>query len=185
MQSRKKLSSFQIYIYGVCMKFQNLVFLGFAAAALVACGGGGGSTAPAVAAAAVAADVADKYVGTWSVCVANTASNIKETLVFTKTSATSASYTFKQDTYPNSTCAGAPNPGTYNESGTLIYSGTKAVGADTVDKFDISVVTPSASTNKDIGTVSGTTLKLGNNSAALDANGYPNTFDTVYVYNKQ
>lgn len=167
------------------MKFIKLAVLPIVAVTLLACGGGGGGSSAPVAVAVVAVVVADKYIGTWAACVATAASNTKETFVFAKTSATSSSYIFKQDSYPNSTCAGTPNPGTFTETGTIIYSGTKTIGTDTVDKFDISVVTPSASSNKGIGIVSGSTLKLGDNSGALDANGYPNTYDSVYVYTKQ
>ena len=80
---------------------------------LVACGGGGDSapssatsastpTQPVVAPVqpGAAADVADKYVGTWTVCVAGTApapgSSTKEVQTFTKASATSTAYSATQ-----------------------------------------------------------------------------------------
>jgi hypothetical protein len=163
------------------MKFQKLVLLVSMASALVACGGGGDT-------AVANADVVDKYVGTWVACIVDQSTkttSIRETFVYTKTNATSASVSYKEDTYPNLTCAGTTAPRTFSSSGAVTYVGTKVVGADTVDKYDAVVTTPSARTFKDISFVQGNTLRLGNTASGFDANGYTNTLSTVEVFAKQ
>jgi hypothetical protein len=168
--------------YKVNMKFSKVVFLTVATATLVACGGGGGSSSPAA-----TADVVDKYVGTWVACVASGASSIKETNIEVKANTTTLSYTFIQESFSNTTCSGVANAGTYTETGTINFVGTKTVGADTVDKVVGTIITPaaSASTAKSISLVSGNTLRIGTDSSPDDAEGFPTALDTVYVYIKQ
>jgi hypothetical protein len=162
------------------MKFASFLSSLLASAALVACGGGGSST-PSTA--IPSGDVADKYIGTWAVCVPDLVMQpaaSKFIFTFTKTSATSVSFLLKQETHNNSSCAGAA-PST-NTTGTFKFAGTKAVGADVADKIDV-VTTIPAGGGKDLGFVSGNTMKLGDESS--DANGYPNALDTVNVFVKQ
>lgn len=147
--------------------------------ALVACGGGGGDAAPAPAAVS-----ADKYVGTWIHCEATgTSTSIKNTLIFTKTAATSLGYTAQEQSYTASaTCTGTNTSS--NQTGSITIVGTKVIAADTVEKIDVAISTPVAGSDKDIALVAGTTLKLGNDTV-LDANGYPTALDNAFIFAKQ
>jgi hypothetical protein len=148
-------------------------------ATLVACGGGSSSGTPAATTAVV-----DKYVGVWVNCAATgTNTSSKTTLSFIKISATSGSYTAQDQSYSASTvCAGTNT--TSSQTGTMTHVGTTVVGADTVDKIDLAIKTPVASNEKDIALISGTTLKLGDNTT-LDASGYPTALDAAFPFTKQ
>ena len=152
---------------------------------LVACGGGGSST-PAQT--PVVADVTDKYVGTWTVCVPNApAASVgatKEVINWKKTSATVATYDFTQTSYANTTCAGTPTS-TNTSTGTDTFVGTKLIGSTSVDKISVIDSTAPTTTLKGISTVVGNLLKTGDGNSPLDAEGYPTALDTVYIYTKQ
>jgi hypothetical protein len=166
------------------MKFSYFALLAVATAALTACGGGGGSSNPAQPA-EVAADAVDKYVGTWVACVAGTATtSTKETLVYTKASASSANVTFTQTSHTGTTCAGNSTNGAYTTTSVATLAGTKAIGTSTADKINIKAVNPAGPDEKDISIIEGNTLKLGDDTM-IDADGYPKAFENVYVYTKQ
>jgi hypothetical protein len=169
--------------YKVNMKFSKAVFLTVATATLVACGGGGGSSSPA------AADVVDKYVGTWVACVARSAPSTgayKESVTYTKTGPSAVSFAFKQESFASADCTGTPTATPFSQSGTAVLKGTKVVGADTVDKFEETITSVPTSLNKEIAFISGNALKLSDTSSTnFDADGYPTVLDNVYVYIKQ
>jgi hypothetical protein len=135
----------------------------------------------------IAADVADKYSGAWTLCFADSPSTyVKRTLAFTKHSATSAKYTLREDRFALNTCSGLPTAaGIYNQAGTVTFTGTKVVGTNTVDKISIDVSTPSISTQKNIGFVTGNQLKLGDLNSTKDPGGYPAVLDMLFSYDHQ
>lgn len=159
------------------MQSTSILSILMAAVALTACGGGGDST-PAgvagVAAVAAVADVASKYVGTWVGPCENNGNNTstKETIVLTKTSNTTVSNAATDINYSASaTCTGANT--TANSSQVLTFAGTKLVGADTVDLVNTVNVPPGTSSGKNILLVNGATIRVGDQSGAKDAAGYP------------
>jgi hypothetical protein len=167
------------------MKFYKLSLLSLVAATLVACGGGGDS-APAA--------NADKYVGSWAICVPTTSTTNgvlsgRATYVFAKTTETALSVSLDYTFYGTTNCAGsASTTSTGVATGTVNLNGTKTVGTDTVDRLNFALTSKvDAELNgpfKDIGLISGNTLKFGASSAA-DAEGYPTAIDSTGVFTKQ
>ena len=173
------------------MQSTSILSILMAAVALTACGGGGDST-PAgvagVAAVAAVADVASKYVGTWVGPCENNGNNTstKETIVLTKTSNTTVSNAATDTNYSASaTCTGANT--TANSSQVLTFAGTKLVGADTVDLVNTVNVPPGTSSGKNILLVNGATIRVGDQSGAKDAAGYPTVLlpASTLVFTKQ
>ncbi len=147
-----------------------------AAAALTACGGGGGGggdDAPA--------DAIDKYVGTWSNCFADSGVSARLTATFTKTSANSGNYTLTAVGYPTANCIGtSPSGATATDTGTAALQGTKAIGAETVDKVLFTSTTDGP--ERQVVLIRNQQLVLGlsaDDGGAVDAEGYPNTLDNV------
>jgi hypothetical protein len=164
------------------IKFFSVIIL---SASLAACGGG--SDAPA---APATADVADKYVGTWSKCTGITpTTSFKVTVVATKTSATSIAYTYTDLDFATVNCSGASTP-SYSEEGTVAYKGTKTIGADTVDMGEGTITKDSEPTSteprveKDISLVAGNALYFGDD-ATLGADGYPTAIFKAFGLIKQ
>lgn len=163
-----------------------------ATAVLVACGGGGDDSGSSSSDSSGLADVADKYVGTWVMCVAgypSSADSTKVTMVGTKTAATSISYTYNESEHLGSTaCAGTGTPG-YSELGSIEYTGSKTVGTDVVDMGEATITSDNDSSTseprieKDISLVSGTTLYYGDDSVGAD--GYPTALFTLLSFTKQ
>jgi hypothetical protein len=174
------------------MKFASIFSSVIASVYLVACGGGGSNTAATTntAATAISGDVVDKYIGTWTTCTsfpgAGFEASQKLKFVFTKKTATTLSYILTSDTYVGAGCTSRPDAGGgYQEIGEFAFVGTKIIEADkTVDKLNITAVTPVASNHKDIGAVNGTLLYLGD-IGPVDSSGYPTALDTVDVLIKQ
>lgn len=172
-----------VTFYERFMKFNYFALLAVATAALTACGGGGSSETAQQP--VVTADAVDKYMGTWVACVAGTATtSTKETLVYTKASATSANVTFTQTSHAGTACAGSPTGSVYTVTSVATLAGTKTVGTSTADKVNITPVSPAGPDEKDISIIEGNTLKLGDETM-LDTDGYPKAFENVYVYIKQ
>jgi hypothetical protein len=172
-----------VTFYERFMKFNYFALLAVATAALTACGGGGSSETAQQP--VVTADAVDKYMGTWVACVAGTATtSTKETLVYTKASATSANVTFTQTSHAGTTCAGNSTNGVYTATSVATLAGTKTIGTSTADKINIKAVSPAGPDEKDISIIEGNTLKLGDETM-LDTDGYPRAFENVYVYTKQ
>ena len=151
-------------------------------ALVTACGGGGSSSdAPATPTPTppVVATDSSRYVGTWAQCHSTGATtSARETIVITAPSATTVAFTQTETTYASLNCAGAA-AATTTSTGTGVFVGTKTVGADTVDKVN---VTQRTTTNKQILLVTATTLKTGkgaNDGGVVDADGYPTTLETV------
>jgi hypothetical protein len=118
-------------------------------------------------------------------CVAGTATtSTKETLVYTKASASSANVTFTQTSHAGTACAGNSTNGAYTTTSVATLAGTKTIGTSTADKINIKAVNPSGPDEKDISIIEGSTLKLGDDTM-IDADGYPKAFETAYVYTKQ
>lgn len=171
------------------MSIKTILFTVICSSALAACGGGGDS---GTAATPTTTDVADKYVGTWAMCVASGASTSSRiVLVGTKTSATSISYTYNETEYSASTaCTGSSAAG-YSEQGNIVYRGSKVIGSDTVDLGEGTVTAnndPSDTeprVEKDISLVSGNTVYFGDDNAALDTDGYPTALFKTMGFNKQ
>ena len=177
-------------------KFKIYVALSMAVLALLAACGGGGDSTPATAVSGTTptppvatTDVADKYIGTWTVCVAGTApspgSSSRETLIFTKASATSIAYAFTQTNHTGTVCTSTPTS-RFEDTGTSTFVGTKTVGSMVVDTAkDVSSAQPTVEA-KGIYAIAVTgQLRVGDDNSAKDANGYPTALDTQYIYAKQ
>ena len=124
------------------------------------------------------ASPADKYVGTWSACFAGSGSTSSEleTLTITKTSNSTLSGANSTTRYASTNCSG---PATSSKSGTVTaaFRGTKILGADTVDKIEI--------TDADGVRLSVILVKNGRfytgrearDGGAVDSEGYPTSLD--------
>ena len=170
------------------MQSTSILSILMAAVALTACGGGGDSTPAGVAAVADVADVASKYVGTWVSSCQNNGNNTstKETIVLTKTSNTTVSVADTATKYSASaTCTGANTTANSSQVGT--FAGTKLVGADTVDLINTVNVPPGTGSEKNIVLVNGATFRIGDQSGAKDAAGYPTVLlpASTIVFTKQ
>lgn len=134
-------------------------------------GGSGGSGGTSTA-------VVDKYVGTWMRCLATgNATSERETLALNKTGDTTMVYSHVQVTFNNTTCTGT-GVSQASTNGTVLFTGTKTINGETVDEVNI---TPSNSSVQKEVLVVRTDRKLYegvvDNTAVLDANGYPSTID--------
>jgi hypothetical protein len=174
------------------MKLSSLFTLVAVTATLAACGGGGDSAAPAV---ALPANTADKYIGSWGSCGVSTGApngvlSTRLEFVFTKTSETVLTMSLNGARFTAANCEGdVESTFTGIAIGTVTLNGTKTVGADTVDRLNFVSVAKDIpqfdGSFKDIGLVSGNTLKLGVRSgASLDADGYPTAL-AIAVFIKQ
>lgn len=174
---------------------------------LAACGGGGDASAPSttltpapasVVAPAVA--LADKYVGSWGLCIpeANPVKRAKSwraEIIFTKTSATTLDLTRKKAYFLLADCAGVVD--SYGDNQDIVFEtftldGTKVIDNNTVDlimwQFDFgpSIAVPGvvrAQRRKALGLVTATTLTIGE-SLPKDDQGYPTVLDTTNAYKK-
>lgn len=170
------------------MSFNKLLFTVICASALAACGGGDDTPSSTLVA---TADVADKYVGTWVMCVpTDVSSSYKITLTASKVNATSISYTYGETVHSNTTCA-STGTADYSEAGTIAYKGTTTIGSDVVDKGEGTITsdndksTTEPRVEKDISLVSGNQLYFGDDSAPLDADGYPTAIFKTMGFTKQ
>jgi hypothetical protein len=169
------------------MKLSTLFSLVAMTATLAACGGGGGSTA-ANPNPPVTADVVDKYVGTWVACYPNAAGtrSSKDTIVITKSSATSMVVDAKGDDFANASCTGTPAGTPFTSKDRDDFKGTKIIGTDTVDKFEETDLQGTVPVYKQIYLIKGNKLIYGAGFAAKDADGYPVALDPeIYALTKQ
>lgn len=132
-------------------------------------GSGGSGSTPSV----------DQYVATWVRCVpTGSATSERETLALNKTSDTAMVYSDVVLTFNNANCAGN-SASQSNTNGTVLFTGTKVIGTDTVDEVEITP-TGSTTTQKEVLVVRAD-LHLYEGvvdaNAVLDANGYPSTLD--------
>ncbi|HKB54708.1 MAG TPA: hypothetical protein VKD22_11965, partial [Ramlibacter sp.] len=124
---------------------------------------------------------------TWAACIPNgsgTGSHL-ETIVFAKTGDTSGTFTLTRLDYAAAEnlalagCTGAFTTST--SSGTLQFTGTKTIGADTVDEAIQTEGTNPPEKQvflvKDTAPVTLTTGVLASDGGPVDANGYPTTLD--------
>ena len=175
------------------MKFQNLALLAVVVATLVACGGGGSDT-PAANPTPIAAGPADKYVGTWGNCQsitggANGIVSVRSDFVFTKTAPAAMSLSVNGVGFTGANCSGnTVNPLNGLATATVTLNGTKLIGTDTVDRWDIvgtSQAIPELNGQaKEIGFISGNTLKL-SSASVVDPQGYPTALDNFTVFTKR
>lgn len=163
-------------------------------AMLAACGGGGGDSTPTASSAPVV-NASDKYVGTWGNCQASTnpangLASVRIDIVFTKTTGTSMSLVMNGAGFsvPNCVATNQVSSTPSLATGTMTIDGSKVAGADTVDLLSVvfaSATAPALNTSgKDIGLVSGNSLKFSATSVA-DAQGYPTVIDNALVFTKR
>jgi hypothetical protein len=178
-------------------KIARFMAVAAAVALLGACGGGGDSTATTSSTAsgttestgnttgttpAAAPSVADKYAGTWAACFPEGTGSSRETVTLTKTSDTSAGFTFAGSGFASTNCSGTAT-NSESASGNIVWAGTKTIGADTVDKGIVTEGTP-PQTEKQVFLVRGTapvtlvTGRIAEDGGTVDADGYPNALDT-------
>lgn len=156
---------------------------------LAACGGGGGggdadggtaapgttSTTPATTSETSNVDV---YVGNWVACFMEGGGSMRESLVITRTSDTSLTFTFTGQRFASTDCSGTAQS-TDSGTGTATLTGKKTVGTEVADKVQI---TEGNVTDKDLLAVRADgKLYVGRDAdsgGTVDADGYPNTFDT-------
>lgn len=153
---------------------------------LASCGGGGDDSAAAATttttttttATTPAAGDATRYAGSWGSCSSTgSATSEKEAIIITVTSANSFAFTDTTTSYGSPGCAGAAGATTNSTSGTVVFSGTKTVGTDTVDK---GIMTQGTNSKKQIFLATATTIRTGRTAqdgGPVDADGYPNTLD--------
>lgn len=167
---------------------------------VTACGGGGddapaaattGATAPTttapttttpgIAAPVVTTEISaqlSSLAGTWVGCSAEGTSSERESIVFTQLSADTFSAVSTSTKFSGPGCAGAVTR-TSSASGMLTFSGTKTIGAESVNKF---IFTQAGSApQKDVALVKGSnpvTLTFGKDAqdgGVMDSDGYPTT----------
>jgi len=160
---------------------------GLLALALLASCGGGGDDAPAAASTTPDATPGSSaqlssFAGTWVGCFSEGTTSERETLVFTQQGADTFSAVSTGAHYAGAGCTGTVTS-TSSESGTVTFTGTKTIGADTVNKF---IFTASGSQpTKNVALVQGTnpvTLTFGKevqDGGVLDAEGYPTTLEST------
>ncbi len=129
----------------------------------------------------------DKYVGTW-LGECDTTFRERTRFVASKSSDTVASFSALTTQYSDTACS--TNASTVDTTtGTFTLNGTKTVGADTVDKIDVSANSSSTGSvsYKDVIKFTPTQFQLGNtdSGAPLDLQGYPNQLDPKETYVKQ
>lgn len=174
------------------MKFHQIFSAIAMLSMLAACGGGDvAASDPSVSGGVAApADVADKYVGTWTFCGQQSPStSYLATLVGTKLAADSINYNYSETEYVTADCTGQGSI-SYTESGRVAYQGTKTIGTTVVDKGEGTVTadsdqnTTEPRVEKDISLLSGTTLYFGD-SSSLDTEGYPNAILRQAAFTKR
>jgi hypothetical protein len=158
-------------------------------AVLAACGGGddddGGTGAGAGAGTGTTSSQTtlstgvEVYVGRWAVCVTENGGSSQELLEISRVTDTTAVFQFTDRRFGTADCTGTVL-GTESGSGTVALVGKKTVGSDVADKANI---TENGQTEKQIfGVRSDGKLYVGLDAeqpgAILDAEGYPNAFDT-------
>ncbi len=147
------------------------------AVALTACGGGsdGGSSDPI-----------DKYIGSWGNCYVSGAASAKVVATFTKTSAATGNYSLVANGYASTNCSGAVAASS-TDTGTAVLQGSKTIGAETVDKVIFTSRTDGPA--KQVVVVRGQQQLLLGRAAVdggpVDADGYPTTLDTSFVFIRQ
>jgi hypothetical protein len=153
-----------------------------ATALLAACGGGDDD--PSVEGDS-SGDVVAKYIGTWeSDCYADSGASAKIRADFTKVSATSFSGNVVAYGYVGSSCSG---PSVKDENVltnlSMNHAGTKAIAGVTADKFNGAA---DQGNGKLVMYTDGTTLQLGDEDGAKDAEGYANSFyDSRYTLKRR
>ena len=160
-------------------KLMSIVLSLSVAGLMTACGGGDDGPAPTGATVGSNAQLVS-FAGTYMGCFAGGTTSEKETLVFTQQTADTFSVASSSNKYAAAGCAGAVT-GTSNETGTASFTGTKTIGAETVNKFTF---TKAGSTpSKQVALIKGSnpvTLTFGkgaNDGGAVDSEGYPTTFE--------
>lgn len=153
------------------------------ALSLTACGGGGDD-----ASSSASNGTADPYVGTWKnrICDAGLGGFFKDTIVITKKADKVYQVDFQIYQYSTNACTGTatPVPGdSFSFVNTIV--GTKAVEGVTADK--VTYVDSSSATLKSVSYTDGKVLRMGDDFATKDTDGFPNNFDTSAdeIFDKQ
>lgn len=171
----------------------KLLTVACAAVMLAACGGGSDDDTSTTPDASASADVAAEYAGTWSLCYSAPESSVSTKVDFSveRVDNITVNYRWIETSFTASTnCTGASVPD-YNESGTMVFAGTKTASGRTVDRANVTITvssddairTPQA--KKDIGYVNGNTLWLGDENSTLDQNGYPSALYLDVAFTKR
>jgi hypothetical protein len=152
------------------------------AAALTACGGGGDSAGLA------SNGTADPYVGTWKsrYCYAGQGGFFKDTIVISKKGDKVYQVDFQIYQYGVNTCTGtgtAVQGDSFSFVNTIV--GTKMVDGVLADK--ITYTDLNNATVKSVSYTDGKVLRVGDDQAAKDAEGFTNSFDTSddEIFDKQ
>jgi hypothetical protein len=159
------------------VNFLKSILVAVSAIVLVACGGG--SDSPSTGA-------IDKYVGTW---VSNCDSLRERNYVtITKASDTVLNYSIEYRQWSDAGCTTGMSVLPDSATGTLTFTGTKTVGADTVDKYVqvvVGVGVIQSGTFNEIVKFSGASFQLGDSEGVLDSEQYPTALDPSEIYFKQ
>lgn len=145
---------------------------------LTACGGGSDSASTSNTSGNTnVADPVDKYVGTWSACLTvKSGGSDQNTITATKTSATTINFSGQDIYYTSADCTGTPAD-TVPSSAQATHVGTKQIGTDTVDKWNVQAP---LTTFKTVTLVANGQITFGLNASdggAVDAEGFPTTWD--------
>lgn len=152
---------------------------------VAACGGGDGdgttgtgTTTTGGTSTTSAATSVDVYVGRWTTCLREQTGSQRENLDITRVSDTRANFTFSGQRFASTDCSGTAQSSD-SGSGTVTLVGKGSVGGEVVDKAD---VVENGQTDKDIFAVRADgKLYVGRHAddgGAVDAQGYPTSFDT-------
>lgn len=150
---------------------------------LTACGGGGDN-----ATSSASNGTADPYVGTWKnrICDAGQGGFFKDAIVITKKADKVYQVDFQIYQYSTNTCTGTGTavPGD-NFSFVNTIVGTKAMEGVTADK--VTYTDLNNATVKSVSYTDGKVLRVGDDFATKDADGFPNAFDTSpdEIFDKQ
>jgi hypothetical protein len=121
----------------------------------------------------------EKYLGTWRSCVASGNGSSEQVLTLKKVSDTSAEFSWARTGYPSSTTCSGNSLGTSTE-GYFLLQGTRKLGADTVDAFEVSENLKPV--QKQVFLMKGTgpvTITPGRADGPRDADGYPTTLESI------
>ncbi|MBX3585255.1 MAG: hypothetical protein KF796_01330 [Ramlibacter sp.] len=124
--------------------------------------------------------------GAWVGCNAfSPTESDRETFTFAKQSDTTLTYTYAATRFANTVCTGAGSVQPGEQGVVSLDAGTKAVQGETADKVTFQITQPAPASGKQVLAITAANaFRIGQNSGAKDAQGYPSTFRSV-AYQKQ